>query len=107
MVADGSPPVSPVFLILPFKDFFDAKLPGIAGFFLVFREITKVDNPKAAAADVRYRLSGVQLFPPGDTFQNAVKMDRLAGIFVRDGRGKILDGFTAPGAIQRGQGLGG
>jgi hypothetical protein len=107
MIADRLPPFSPIFLILPFKYFFNNKLPAFPGSFGDIRQIAKVDNPKTAAADVAYRVSPFQIFPLGDTGQNTVKMDRLAGIFVRNGHGNILYRLAAPGALRYGQGAGG
>jgi hypothetical protein len=80
MVTDGLPPGGPVFLILPFKDFFDGKIPGIPG-------IGKIDNAEAAPANIGNYFPFFQRFPFADAGKNAVKMNRFPGVSVRNGRG--------------------
>jgi hypothetical protein len=59
-----------------------------------------MNNPETAAPDIRYRIPRFQIFPLGDSGDDTIKMSGLAGIFVRYGRGKIVYGFTATGAIR-------
>jgi hypothetical protein len=93
VIADGLPPGSPVFLILPFKDLPDFEIPGIPG-------IGKMDNTKTAAADIGNYLPFFQRFPFADAGNNTVKMNRFPGIPVRYGRGKVFDRFTAIWAVR-------
>jgi hypothetical protein len=107
MITDGLPPFSPILLILPFKDLFNDKLLGLPRSSLSFRKITEVNNAKPAAADIAYRIPPFQFFTLRDPGQNTVKMDRPAGIPVRDGCGNILYRLAAPGTIRDRQGAGG
>jgi hypothetical protein len=67
MIADGLPPFSPVFFILPFEDLFNNKFPKLPGSALTLRGITEVNNAKPAPADVAYRVSPFQVFTFADT----------------------------------------
>jgi hypothetical protein len=71
MVAQELAPFGTVFLVLPFKNFFYIKIPGI-------REVVKMDYPKPSAADIAYRVAGFQDFPFAKPGKHTVKMDRLA-----------------------------
>jgi hypothetical protein len=66
-----------------------------------------MNNPETAAPYIRYRVARIQNFSFGNTGNDAVKMNRLAGIFIRYGRRNIFYRLAAIGAVRNRQGLGG
>jgi hypothetical protein len=91
MIADKTPPFGPVFRIFPFKDLFYGKMPGIpAGI--------EADYPEASAPYIGDYVSPFKNFPPGNPGDNAVKMNRLPGLLIRQCRSEVPNGFAAVGA---------
>jgi hypothetical protein len=92
MIGNGFSPFSPIFLILPFKDLFDSKISGVLG-------LIETDHPETSTPNIGDNLPLFQWFIFPNFSDNTVKMDRFAGIFIRQGGGHIFDRFTAIGTI--------
>jgi hypothetical protein len=101
MVLNIFSPRSPVFLVFPFDDLLNLKIPGIviiaipAAMKGIPNHAGKVDNPKSPSSNVNHRVPTFQCFPFGNPGGNAVKMNRLTGGLVGYGGGYVFDWLTA------------
>jgi hypothetical protein len=104
MLADCGTPFGPVVFIFPFNDFLDCK--DFSVFIPAWNPGTfKMDYSKTASPDIYNRVAFFQSFFLGYFGGYTVKMYRNSCVFVGDGRGKVPNGFAAPGTIVNGQGL--
>jgi hypothetical protein len=71
MIGDGFSPISPIFFILPLKDFFDRNVSGML-------RMIKIDHREPSAPDIGDSFPLFQEFMFLNFGDNAVKMNRTA-----------------------------
>jgi hypothetical protein len=59
-----------------------------------------MNYPKTASSNIGNGVSLFQNLAFGNSGDYTLKMDRRSGIFIREGRGKIFDRFSAVGAVR-------
>jgi hypothetical protein len=113
MILDTFAPGSPVFLVFPFNNLLDLKIPGVVLILVsaalkgIPNHAGKVDNSESPPSNVNHRIPAFQGFPPGNPGGGAVKMNGLAGGPVGYGGSYIFDRLAAVRTEGMGDRLGG